>query len=180
MPINTPRPSSVTRSTLHPLLKTLELVETGGGGGKQNSSNLFGPRLGKSGRHGCLQALHDSIGNIVQIKGGRECFGVLADQKGFFHTREIWRQRCDATGFRNATGDPDEVVIAPHRPGRRIGIGGLAVIDKRYATDLGNRLLPVRQARIAGNALRNRGLGHTQRPRHFGRREGVLRIMLAR
>ena len=72
---------------------------------------------------------HFSKGNRTFERRG-ELLRGLTDQIGFRHAREQRLQRLDAARLGDAAGDPVDVLEGGQRLLRRIGIGGLGIIDE--------------------------------------------------
>ncbi len=89
------------------------------------------------------------------------------------------RKRFDAAGLRLAAGDPENVVEAGQRLRRRIGIGGLGIVDEQNGAAPADFLHAVREPRERAQAcLDRRGL-EAERQRGGRGAGGILRIVQA-
>ena len=89
------------------------------------------------------------------------------------------RKQFDAAGFRLAAGDPENILKAGQRLGRRIGIGSLEIVDEQNGAAPADLFHAMRQAgERTQPGLDRRGF-ETKRQRRGGGASGVLRIVQA-
>jgi len=108
-------------------------------------------------------------------EGGRR----LADQEGAADARKQRRQRADAVFLGAAAGDPIDVVVAGDCLLGGVGIGRLGIVDVADPVDGRDRLLAVRQAGEALDAVDASGDTATERARRCIGGGGVLAVMRA-
>ena len=115
--------------------------------------------MGGSG-HGFFQRAGERVAHAA-LKGRGEILRGLADEIGLLNLREILGQRLDAACLGYAARDPENAVIGGKGAGRRIRIGGLAVIDETHTAlvcrILAHLLHAVRETGEAGQPFGNLG-----------------------
>ncbi len=159
------------------MLITSELVPTRSGGGQQDNWGVFAFRGSQSSGNSGVQGLDHVERDTMFGQRFSEDRGVAADQHGAGDAREMRHQRDDAAFFGHAAGDPDQAIITNERHFSGVGIGRLAVIDKRNAVDGNDALLAMRQPWVRGNAGRDTLATQPQKRRHRKCGRGILGVM---
>ena len=101
----------------------------------------------------------------------------LADQVGLADAREEFSQALDAAGLRFAAGDPKNVGKTGERLGRRIGIGGLGIVDEENGPAAADFLHPMGEAREGSQPRLNRRRLQAERQRCGRGAGGILRVV---
>ena len=163
------------------MLVTLPLVPRGAGRRQQHHGRCRGLALRQRMRRieRRLEIAAAGVGNLaVELAG--EKFSRLTDQKGVADAIEPRRERLDAALFRLAPQDPVDVAIGRQRPGRRVGVGCLAVVDIDDVADGCDALLTMRQASVALEAVHDPLARHVEPPAGRPSTGCILGIVVAR
>src|SRR5437764_2888162 len=155
-----------------------KLIERCTRGREQNDGlwNVCGSCVGGSERDRAVERARLLIGDAA-VERRRELLGRLSDQVRLADAREIFRERADAARFGPAAGDPKNIREACERAGRRIGVGGLGIVDEEDRAAAADLLHSVREARKGSQRALDRVRRQSERQRRGGGAGGVLRIV---